>query len=196
MRLPTFYLERRLTKQGHLVIGVDEAGCGCLAGPVVAAAVHLPLSCRIGILTDSKLLSAEKRYFIMERFVEHGLKWTVGMASSQEIDKLNIRRATLLAMKRAVDTFKGATFALVDAWKIPDITIAQHGIVHGDRLVKSIAAASIIAKVVRDRLMEEYDRKFPGYSLSQHKGYATKVHRAAIKKLGLSPIHRLTFLRK
>ncbi|MBI4994200.1 ribonuclease HII [Candidatus Peregrinibacteria bacterium] len=192
--LPNFHHERRLIALGHTVIGVDEAGCGCLFGPVIAAAVHLPLNSRIADITDSKLLSAEKREEIFKRFIEIGMSFTIGMASASEIDKLNIRRATLLAMKRAVNTFFGATFALIDAWKIPDLKILQRGIIHGDRLVKSIAAASIIAKVVRDRLMREYDKDFFGYGLARHKGYATKIHRDAIKRLGPTPLHRKTFL--
>lgn len=192
--MPTFIRERALISKGHLVIGVDEAGCGCLAGPVIAAAVHLPLNSRIGSLNDSKLIRPEKRKEIFSRFLELGMRFTVGLATAQEIDSMNIRRATLLAMKRAIEAFHGATFALIDAWEIPDLKISQIGIIKGDRLVKSIAAASIIAKVVRDRLMEEYDRDFPGYNLAVHKGYATGLHRKALKKLGPSPIHRKTFI--
>lgn len=191
---PNFSYERQLIALGHIVIGVDEAGCGCLFGPVVAAAVHLPLNSRIGNLNDSKLLSCEKREEIFARFIELKIPFTVDIASAKEIDKLNIRRASILAMKRAVDAFSGATFVLVDAWKIPDLKIAQLGIIRGDRKVKSIAAASIIAKVVRDRLMQEYDKDFPGYNLAQHKGYATKIHREAIKHLGPTPLHRKSFL--
>lgn len=196
MRSPSFYLERQLVREGYFVIGVDEAGCGCLAGPVIAAAVHLPFTSRIGSITDSKLLKPEKREKIVERFIELGLRWTIGMATAQEIDEINVRRASLLAMKRAVDAFRGATFVLVDAWKIPDITIPQRGIIHGDRLVKSIAAASIIAKVVRDRLMKEFELEFPGYGLAIHKGYGTEAHRTALLKLGPTPLHRRTFLKK
>lgn len=191
---PNFLYEKNLSKNGHIVIGVDEAGCGCLFGPVVAAAVHLSLNSRIGNINDSKLLSANSREEIFARFIELKIPFTVGIASAKEIDKLNIRRATLLAMKRAVDAFSGATFALVDAWKIPDLGIGQLGIIRGDRKVKSIAAASIIAKVVRDRLMQEYDKDFPGYNLAQHKGYATKIHREAIKRLGPTQFHRRSFL--
>lgn len=196
MRSPSFHLERELKNQGYFVIGVDEAGCGCLAGPVIAAAVHLPLTSRIGGITDSKLLKPEKREKIVERFIELGMRWTIGMATAKEVDEINIRRASLLAMKRAVDAFKGATFVLVDAWKIPDISIQQRGIIHGDRLIKSIAAASIIAKVVRDRLMKEFELEFPGYGLAIHKGYGTEVHRTALLKFGPTPLHRRTFLKK
>ena len=196
MRFPTFSHERLLSSQGHFVIGVDEAGCGCLAGPVVAAAVHLPLDSRIGSLTDSKLLSAAAREEIFAQFIKMGLRFSVSCASAREIDRLNIRKATLLAMKRAVLTFNKATFALVDAWTIPDISIPQKGIIHGDRLIKSIAAASVIAKVARDRLMEDYEKKFPGYGFSRHKGYGTKQHFHAIRKLGPTPLHRRSFLKK
>lgn len=191
---PNFSYERQLIALGHTVIGVDEAGCGCLFGPVIAAAIHLPLNSRIGNLNDSKLLSEEKREEIFARFIELKIPFTVGVASVEEIDKLNIRRASILAMKRAVEAFSGATFALVDAWKIPDLKIEQFGIIRGDRKVKSIAAASIIAKVVRDRLMRDYDKDFSGYGLARHKGYATKIHKDAIRRLGATPLHRKTFL--
>lgn len=195
MKNPSFLHERALASQGYFVIGVDEAGCGCLAGPVIAAAIHLSFNSRIGAITDSKLLKAEKREKILLRFIELGLRWTVGMATAEEVDRYNVRKASLLAMKRAVLAFKGATFALVDAWTIPQLKIPQRGIIHGDRLVKSIAAASIVAKVVRDRLMEEYDREYPAYKFTQHKGYGTALHRSILKKLGPTTIHRLTFLK-
>jgi len=200
---PSFHHERELTSLGHFVIGVDEAGCGCLAGPVIASAVHLPINSRIGMLNDSKLLSQEKREEILERFLELGMQWTIGMADASEVDCFNVRQATLLAMKRAVLAFKNAEpagasrlFVLVDAWTIPHIKIPQRGIIHGDRLVKSIAAASVIAKVVRDRLMEEYDVQFPAYQFAKHKGYGTELHRSILKKLGPCLLHRRTFLKK
>lgn len=193
MKKPTFQIERDLARKGHFVIGVDEAGCGCLAGPVIAAAVHLPLNSRMAGIHDSKLLAPEKRIAVVGKFVEMGLNWTIGAASAKEVDELNVRQASLLAMKRAVEAYKGATFALVDAWKIPNLKIRQQGIVHGDRLVKSVAAASIIAKVVRDRLMAEYDKEYRGYGFAKHKGYGTKMHKEALMKFGLSPIHRKTF---
>lgn len=195
MRPPNFQFERELIEKGHTVIGVDEAGCGCLAGPVIAAAVHLPFHVRISAIADSKLLTAEKREEIFEQFLRYRLRFTVGMATVSEIDRLNIRQAGLLAMRRAIEAFEGATFALVDAWTVPGVRIGQKGIIHGDRLVKSIAAASIIAKVVRDRLMEEYDKDFPGYGIAQHKGYATALHRSILQKLGPSPLHRRSFLK-
>lgn len=194
MRHPSFHLERQLSAQGHVVIGVDEVGCGCLAGPVIAAAVHLPLNSRLGAINDSKLLQSVQREKLVAQFLELGMSWTVGMATAQEVDEFNVRRASLFAMRRAVLAYRGATFVLVDAWQIPDLSMGQRGIIHGDRLVKSIAAASVIAKVVRDRLMLEYDKDFPGYGFSEHKGYGTARHKAALAKLGPTRIHRGTFI--
>ncbi|MBI5413148.1 ribonuclease HII [Candidatus Peregrinibacteria bacterium] len=196
MKYPTFKIEKELKSRGHFVIGVDEVGCGALAGPVIAAAIHLPLNFRLAAINDSKLLKPHQREEIFALFVRRGLQFTIGMATHKEVDKLNVRQASLLAMKRAVSAFRGATFALVDAWKIPGIKMQQRGIIHGDRLVKSIAAASIVAKVVRDRLMSEFDADFPGYFLKKHKGYGTRLHYDSIKKMGPSPLHRRTFLKK
>lgn len=196
MHAPTFLHERALARDGHVVIGVDEVGCGCLAGPVIAAAVHLPITTRMPLIRDSKLLSAGQRESIFAEFLVRGVQWTIGLATVAEIEELNIRRASYLAMRRAIESFKGATFALIDAWHIPELSIAQRGIIKGDRIVKSIAAASIVAKVVRDRLMREYDQDFPGFGLGIHKGYATAFHRRAILKHGPTPLHRKTFLKK
>lgn len=196
VKRPTFKMERELASQGFMVIGVDEVGCGSLAGPVIAAAIHLPLNFRLGAINDSKLLKPCQREEIFALFIRRGLKFTIGMATREEVDKLNVRRASLLAMKRAVLAFRGASFALVDAWKIPGIKMPQLGIIHGDRFVKSIAAASIVAKVVRDRLMAESDADFSGYFFRKHKGYGTRLHRDLIRKLGPSPLHRRTFLKK
>lgn len=197
MRPPTFHHERELAAAGHLAIGIDEAGCGCLAGPVVAAAVHLPLDSRIGLIRDSKLLSAAQREQLFNELRRCGYRWAIGAATNEEIDRLNIRQATYLAMRRAIEAFNSAapraTFALIDAWTIPDLPIPQRAIVHGDRLVKSIAAASIIAKVTRDALMDGLNREFPQYGFAVHRGYATAAHRAAIRKYGFSVMHRLTF---
>lgn len=230
MRAPTFHHERELRQAGHLPIGVDEAGCGCLAGPVVAAAAHLPLDSRMGEIRDSKLLSRQQRERLLEEFRRRGYRWAIGIASVEEIDRLNIRNASLLAMRRAVEallfsvSLRGARgdeaisnsvhergdchgpiaicprndgvvhyFALVDAWTIPNLPIPQRGIVHGDRLVKSIAAASIIAKTTRDALMDALDVQFPEYGFKKHRGYATDAHREAIRKFGPSVNHRLTF---
>ncbi|MDO8622171.1 MAG: ribonuclease HII [bacterium] len=227
MRPPTFTRERALIASGYLPVGVDEAGCGCLAGPVVAAACCLPIDSRLGLIRDSKLLSRQQRERLLEEFRRRGYRWATGMASVEEIDRLNIRQATYLAMRRAVESwlssngcgvaarigvverFRQTTtmpfddtssandtvtpFALVDAWTIPNLPIPQHGIVHGDRLVKSIAAASIIAKCTRDAHMDALDRQFPDYGFRQHRGYATVAHREAIREFGTSVNHRLTF---
>lgn len=231
MRPPTFHHERELVAAGYLPIGVDEAGCGCLAGPVVAAACHLPLDSRMGLIRDSKLLSASQRERLLGEFRNCGAVWATGAASVEEIDRVNIRGATYLAMRRAVHALlqpvslrgagsdeaisnsahksrdchvgsiaidpprndTGSAFALVDAWHVPELPIPQRAIIHGDRLVKSIAAASIIAKVTRDQMMDELDAQFPQYGLKAHRGYATVAHREAIRKYGHSVIHRLTF---
>ena len=232
MRPPTFTHERELRQAGHLPIGVDEAGCGCLAGPVVAAACVLPLDSRMGLIRDSKLLSRPQRERLLEEFRHRGYRWATGIASVEEIDRLNIRNATYLAMRRAIEqllddgsskskaqnpkqdqrsnaenldsklvlnfgrrtsSISTRPFALVDAWTIPDLPIPQRGIVHGDRLVKSIAAASIVAKCTRDALMDTLDQQFPQYGFHAHRGYATVAHREAIRRFGASVNHRLTF---
>lgn len=193
---PTQKVENELRAQGYVVVGVDEVGAGCLAGPVVAVALELPDRCTIAGIADSKLVSEKKRREIFEKILRKNIKWAVGMATAEEIDSLNIRRASKLAMKRAVQSFGTATYALIDAWKIPDLGIPHHGIYKGDRLIKSIAAASIVAKVVRDFMMTEYEQEFPGFGLAHHKGYGTKEHYKALNALGATRIHRKTFLKK
>lgn len=197
MKFPNFTVERELKAQGYkVIVGVDEVGAGCLAGPVVAVALELPENCRIAGIADSKLVSAKKRMEIFEKILAKNIKWAVGMATAQEIDRINIRRASKLAMKRAIESFGTADYAVIDAWKIPDLKIPHHGIYKGDRLVKSIAAASIVAKVIRDFMMAEYEQEFPGFGLAQHKGYGTKVHYEAINRLGTCDLHRKSFLKK
>lgn len=191
---PTFKMERELLSQGYRrIVGVDEAGCGALAGPVVAAAVILPMDSRIGGIRDSKLLGQRRREELYPVIVERAVAWAVGVASVDEIAMLNIRGANLLAMRRAVEAIESAEYVLVDAWTIPGIIIPQRGIVRGDLTVKSIAAASIIAKVTRDRLMAELAQEFPQYGFQTHKGYGTKAHREAITEYGPCPHHRLTY---
>lgn len=190
---PTFKIERELLAQGfQRIVGVDEAGCGALAGPVVAAAVILPTDSRIGGVRDSKLLDERRREELYPLVIERAVAWSVGMASVEEIARLNIRGANLLAMRRAVEGLE-SDYALVDAWTIPGITIPQRGIIRGDLTVKSIAAASVIAKVTRDRLMSKLACEFPVYGFEIHKGYATKAHRAAIVLHGPCSHHRLGF---
>lgn len=191
---PTFKIERELLAQGYeRIVGVDEAGCGALAGPVVAAAVLLPMDSRIAAIRDSKLLSESRREELYPVIVEQAVAYGVGIASVQEIAKLNIRGANLLAMRRAVEAIENVEYALVDAWTIPGIIIPQRGIIRGDRLVKSIAAASIIAKVTRDRMMSELAHEFPQYGFQMHKGYGTKRHREAIDTYGPCAQHRLAY---
>lgn len=192
MRNPTFQIERELQAQGYqVIVGVDEAGCGALAGPVVAGAVVLPLSSRLGLLRDSKLLNPRQRATLFELICERATAFATGLASVEEIAELGIRPANLLAMRRAVDQIRDADFVLVDAWTIPGISIPQRGIIRGDLTIKSIAAGSIIAKVTRDRIMVEFARQYPEYGFEEHKGYGTAAHKAAIKCHGPCLIHRL-----
>jgi ribonuclease HII len=176
------------------VIGVDEVGRGCLAGPVYAAAVILPLDCPIEGLTDSKKISEKKREFLAEQI--HDLfEVGLGFATVEEIDRLNILQASLLAMKRAVLKLKPTqAHILVDGnQRIPHLDFPQTTLVKGDFRAEPVAAASIVAKVYRDQLMKEMGDKHPGYGLEDHKGYATKVHKEAIAKRGPLSIHRSSF---
>lgn len=193
--IPTFKAERELIAQGlTLVAGVDEAGCGCWAGPVYAAAVILPLNSRISLIRDSKRLSLAQRERVIVDIKEKATAWAVGTATHKEVDTLNIRQAAFLAMRRALDGLSpSAQAVLADGFMIPDLSIPCRRIVGGDRLVKSIAAASIIAKVERDIELERLDGIYPGYGFANHKGYGTKQHQAALKKLGPSPIHRMSY---
>jgi ribonuclease HII len=207
---PTFKIERELQAQGYeRIVGVDEAGCGALAGPVVAAAVILPVDSRIGALRDSKLLDERRREELYPLIVERAVAYGVGIASVEEIAQLNIRGANLLAMRRAVEAVEkqycpighncfssrdSIDYVLVDAWTIPGITMPQRGIIRGDRMVKSIAAASVIAKVTRDRLMVQLAVEFPEYGFEVHKGYGTKKHQQAIQLYGPCAYHRLSFI--
>lgn len=195
IQTPTFRLERELIAQGFaLVAGVDEAGCGCWAGPVVAAAVILPLDSRIGLIRDSKTLSLLQRQRVMEKLTATATAWAVGMASHEEIDRLNIRKAGVLAMRRAIDGLAiKPQYVLTDAFQIPNLDMPCKNIINGDREIKSIAAASIVAKVTRDLLMQDLDAVHPGYGFAEHKGYGTKQHQDALKRLGPSPIHRLSY---
>lgn len=190
--------ETELWSEGfERIAGVDEAGMAPLAGPVVASAVILPKGYRLRGLNDSKkILDNAKREELAAQIKQDALAWAVGYAEIDEIDRLNIYHAGLLAMRRAVEGLRVAPdFLLVDARKIPNCSCPQRGIIHGDLLSASIAAASIIAKTTRDALMKELDRQFPGYGLASHKGYPTPAHCRALKQLGATPIHRRSFSR-
>ena len=191
---PSFKIERELQAQGMgRIVGVDEAGCGALAGPVVAGAVILPLDFESDDVRDSKLLSEQKRENLYPLIVDRAIAWATGSASVDEIGRLNIRGATLLAMRRAVEAIELVDYVLVDAWTIPGIPHPQRGIIRGDQTVMSIAAASIIAKVTRDRIMREHALRYPEYGFEIHKGYGTARHQEAIKTQGPCLIHRLSY---
>ncbi|WNG15642.1 ribonuclease HII [Cystobacter fuscus] len=188
--------ETELWEQGHLhVAGVDEAGRGPLAGPVVAAAAILPRGWKLEGLDDSKKIADESRRDELAEAIKQGaVAWAVGQAEPEEIDRLNIRRASLLAMHRALQGLGiQPTFVLLDAFTIPECTLPQRGIIKGDALSLSIAAASVLAKTTRDRTMRELDTLYPGYGLAEHKGYPTASHVQAIHERGVLPIHRRSF---
>lgn len=177
-----------------LVAGVDEAGRGPLAGPVVAGAVILDPENPIDGLMDSKRLTALRRDVLYEEIREKALAWAVGHAGVEEIDRINILQATMLAMKRAVEALQIVPdHALVDGNRCPDLGCPVRAIVKGDSLVAAISAASIMAKVTRDREMLSLDVIYPGYGLAQHKGYPSKAHIEALENLGVTPIHRRSY---
>lgn len=190
-----FSLERDLRQRGYaLIAGVDEAGRGPLAGPVVAAAVIFPEKVELPSLRDSKLLRAPQREYLAEQICACALAWAVGLASVEEIDALNIRRASFLAMRRALAGLHlQPDHVVVDGEAIPGLTLPQTGMPRADARVAAVAAASIIAKVTRDRLMVEIDRQFPQYGFARHKGYPTREHLAALAKYGPTPLHRRSF---
>ena len=188
-------VENDLRRRGYVhVAGVDEVGRGCLAGPVVAAAVILQPDQYVAGVADSKLLSAEDRDRVFPDIVEAAVHWTVSIVSADDIDRLNIHRASLWAMQQAVMSLVPLPgFVLVDGFRIPDLVMAQRPIVGGDRRSTAIAAASILAKVTRDRLMLELHAQDPRYGFDRHKGYATKDHLDAVSRYGYSPAHRRSF---
>jgi ribonuclease HII len=189
--------ERKLRAGGCVLIaGIDEAGRGPLAGPVVAAAVILPERFRHKTLNDSKKLSAEQREGIYAELTVHAqIHWAVSVVEIEEIDRLNILRASHEAMRRAVAALAAVPdHVLIDGLPVRPFPIAQTAVVGGDGLSFSIAAASVIAKVTRDRIMIEMDQRHPGYAFAQHKGYGTELHLARLKEHGPCPIHRRSFL--
>lgn len=186
--------ERQYEQQG-LVCGIDEAGRGPLAGPVVAAAVILPKNCEILYLNDSKQLTEKRRETMFDEIKEKAVAYGIGMASPARIDEINILQATYEAMRQAVSRLSVQPQLLLnDAVTIPEIQIPQVPIIKGDAKSVSIAAASIVAKVTRDRMMEEYDKVLPEYGFASNKGYGSAAHIDALKKYGPSPIHRKTFI--
>ncbi|MDF2532113.1 MAG: ribonuclease [Clostridia bacterium] len=187
--------ERQCQSQGYkLIAGIDEVGRGPLAGPVVAAAVIFAEGVVIPGVNDSKKLSEAKREFLYDEIKAKALAVGVGMAEVELIDDINILNATYVAMKRAIESLSvQPDYILLDAVTLKDVEIPQKGIIKGDTLSHSIAAASIIAKVERDRLISSYDSIYPEYKFSKHKGYGTKEHMDCIRKLGLLPIHRRSF---
>jgi ribonuclease HII len=195
---PTFTEERVFLAEGyHLTAGVDEVGRGCLAGPVVASAVILPCNIRrpwLKEVRDSKLLTHDKREYLFSYIEETALAVGTGVVGHDTIDSMGIGNASKLAMKLAIEELMPAADSLlIDFFKLPEVKLPQKGIVDGDALCYCIACASIIAKVTRDHMMVELDAKYPGYGLSNHKGYGTREHWRCIEEKGLSPIHRLSF---
>ena len=179
-----------------LICGVDEAGRGPLAGPVAAGAVILPKDCTILYLNDSKKLSEKRREELFLEIREKAVSYSVGIVGPERIDEINILQATYEAMRQSVSGLGVVPDLLLnDAVTIPELAIPQVPIIKGDAKSVSIAAASILAKVTRDHLMEEYDRQFPQYGFAKHKGYGTAAHVAAIREFGPCPIHRRSFLK-
>ena len=195
MKRDLWAFESEARKRGYsLVAGIDEAGRGPLAGPVVSAAVVLPETFCIDDVDDSKKLTPKKRADLFPRILEDALSVGVGIVETETIDRINILQAALLSMAKAVENLTTQPdYLLIDGpFPIP-LDLPQNALPKGDSLSISIAAASIIAKVTRDRMMVDFDRTYPEYGFSKHKGYPTKAHRDAIQKFGCSPIHRKTF---
>ncbi len=193
-----FSYELKAHENGYTVVcGVDEAGRGPLAGPVFAAAVILPENYTHEILNDSKKLSEKKRDLVYDDIIRDAVSYSVGIATEKEIDEINILNATFLAMKRAVDGLSvKPDFAYIDGNQYPKTGVKEETIVKGDAKCMSVAAASIIAKVSRDRFMLKISEQYPEYQFEKHKGYGTKLHYEMIEKYGVSDVHRRTFLKK
>lgn len=193
-----FDIEKEVMSKGYSVVcGVDEAGRGPLCGPVCAAAVILPLDCEIEGINDSKKLSEKKREQLFDIITEKAVAYSIHMVDAQTIDEINILQATFLAMRTAVENLSvKPDIALIDGNSKPGLSIAEKTVVKGDAKSVSIAAASILAKVTRDRYMLEVDKKYPEYFFAKHKGYGTKLHYEAIAEHGICHEHRRTFLKK
>ncbi len=196
-RLEVMSAYERKYESAEYICGIDEAGRGPYAGPVVAAAVVLPKNCRILYLNDSKKLSEKKREQLYDEIMEKAISVGVGYSSPEEIDRINILQADYEAMRQAIGNLTITPQILLnDALIIPGVNIAQEKIIHGDAKSISIAAASVIAKVTRDRMMVLYDRLYPQYGFAKNKGYGSAAHEEAIRKHGLCPIHRRSFTGK
>ncbi len=198
LQIPSFIEEERLEAQGYQYIaGIDEAGRGALAGPVVAAAVILPHHIDapwLNQVKDSKQLSPARRELLFHHIHEVAISTGIGIATYKVIDDQGIIKATRLAMKLAIDQLAPPPESLlIDYMLLPEVPLPQKGIINGDSLCFSIACASIVAKVTRDQVMIELDRTYPGYGLAQHKGYGTREHLSCLRRLGPSPIHRQSF---
>lgn len=195
LRLDTMLKYERSYVAYQHICGIDEAGRGPLAGPVVAGAVILPVDCKIRYLNDSKKLSAARREELFDEIMDKAVAASVGIVSPARIDEINILQATYEAMRQAIGKLSVTPDLLLnDAVTIPQVDISQVPIIKGDAKSMSIAAASILAKVTRDRLMVEYDKVMPEYGFAGHKGYGSAAHIEALKKYGPSPIHRKTFI--
>jgi ribonuclease HII len=194
LTLLDYSFERRIWETGKIPAGVDEAGRGPLAGPVVAAAVVLPKECEINGLNDSKKISPQKREILFKQIKSLAISIGVGIVEPEEIDRINILRAALLAMDVAVRNLNPQPdFLLIDGNARTSLLIPQETVIGGDSICYSIAAASIIAKVTRDSIMDDYHKLYPEYNFKKHKGYPTKEHLEALRKFGPCPIHRRTF---
>ena len=191
-------LENRLYDQGYqAVCGVDEAGAGPLAGPVYAAAVILPRGLTLPYLNDSKKVTPRRREILFDQIREQVISYAIAWADEKEIDAINILNARMLAMDRAIKMLNpAADFALIDGNRNQGIELQNEMVVHGDARSASIAAASILAKVSRDRFMVELAEQYPQYAFEKHKGYPTKLHYQLLRQYGPSPVHRKTFLKK
>lgn len=193
-----YSFEKELINEGYnIVCGIDEAGRGPLAGPVCAAAVILPVDAEIDGLNDSKKLSEKKREALFDVIKEKAVSYSIALVDEKTIDEINILQATFLAMRNAVENLEiKPQAALIDGNRNPGLDIYERTVVKGDGKSMSIAAASILAKVTRDRYMLELDEKYPEYEFKKHKGYGTKLHYECLEKYGISPVHRKTFLKK
>lgn len=192
-----YTLEKEYSEKGYLnICGVDEAGRGPLCGPVVAAACILPIDCEIEGLNDSKKLSEKKREALFDVITEKAVSFSIAQATVEEINEINILEATLLAMRRAIEGLDvAADFALIDGNVCRNFPLDARAVIHGDAISPSIAAASILAKVTRDRMCLDLDREYPVYGIAQNKGYGSKAHMDALREHGPSPIHRTKFIR-